>query len=239
MENKLTLAFTTSCRLECFVKTLQSLIKNITDLKLINEIIVSDDNSTLKDLQTIENLIKYYFCNIPYTINHHNFKNHAKNLIFLFSLINDKYLFLCEDDWLFLHKNNYITKCLDILKENENISQVILTNSNWFKETKLDKSKTKLKTTPNNNFYYEWVYKNNANITAFDTWPYFTLTPSIINIEKIKNKNLQFKDEPKFEYSFCKRYVESGLKSVLLPFESCQHIGEISAYTINNSPGHI
>ena len=57
-------------------------------------------------------------------------KGHPRSMNILRKVINTPYFFHCEDDWCFIEKRNYLTECLDIINDNENIGQCLI-NKNY------------------------------------------------------------------------------------------------------------
>jgi GR25 family glycosyltransferase involved in LPS biosynthesis len=123
LNDKITVTMTTCKRYDLFNKTVNSFIACCTDLeKYIYEFIVIDDNSTEEDKKLMSN--NYPF--IRYIFKDATNKGHARSMNLLLKEIKTDYVFHMEDDWQFIIKDNYITKCLKIIKSDKRYGQCLV-----------------------------------------------------------------------------------------------------------------
>ena len=95
---------------------------------MIDEWIVVDDNSSEEDRKKMKE--NYPF--IKYIFKDETNKGHPEsmNIIRDYAISRYKYLFHMEDDWRFFVKDNFITKCIKVLSENEKYGQCLF-NKNY------------------------------------------------------------------------------------------------------------
>jgi hypothetical protein len=163
---------------------INSFANTCLDLKLISEVILVDDNSSVEDRSKMANIISRIFLNktLKFYFKSKEESGHPVSLNIIRNLTKNKYLFQNEDDWIFCEKDNYITKSLKILESNKNLGIVSLRDIsddgykhifNQYNENNID------------NIYFK-----------IHTEPGFTLNPSIHDLQKIKkamfNMNIAF-----------------------------------------------
>jgi len=127
IKKDITVTMTTCKRMDLFKKTFNSFLENCEDLfDYVCEFILIDDNSNEQELKEIEQL--YPFIKIIRKTPEQ--KGHAYSMNILRKLIKTKYFFHLEDDWEFVVKDKYITKCLEIITNRQDVKQVLL-NPNY------------------------------------------------------------------------------------------------------------
>ena len=125
---KLILTMTTCKRMTLTYRTINSLLYCMTDLGLwCSKFIVVDDNSSEEDRTLL--LKTYPF--ITLIRKDVSQKGHPKSMNIILNEIKDyKYQFHLEDDWEFFYKDNYLTKCLDIINLKPQYGQCLI-NKNY------------------------------------------------------------------------------------------------------------
>ena len=121
--NKITVTMTTCKRFDLFRRTMISILKYVKDLKqYLFDWIVIDDNSSEK----MRNQMKEEFPFITYIYKDETNKGHARSLNILMDMIKTPYVMNIEDDWEFFFPDNYVTKLLNILKEDKSYGQALI-----------------------------------------------------------------------------------------------------------------
>jgi hypothetical protein len=107
--------------MDLFKKTFNSFLENCEDLNTyVVDYLLIDDNSTDEDISEIQKLYPF----ITVIRKNEQQKGHSVSMNILRKLIKTKYFFHLEDDWEFVRKDKYITKCLEVIKEKQDIKQV-------------------------------------------------------------------------------------------------------------------
>lgn len=115
-----TFTVTTSRRLDLFIRTMDSFMKNCQDLDLISRWVLSDDRSCNNDITEMQK--KYPF----FEIYKSPAPGQASSLNNLFGKVRTEWIFHCEDDWLFTKKGHFIKEMLDIAFSDERIRNIVL-----------------------------------------------------------------------------------------------------------------
>lgn len=122
-KDSVTITTTTCKRLDLFTQTINSFLDCCLDIdKYVYEWIVIDDNSSQEDRDFMKT--NYPFLTFIYKTPDQ--KGHARSMNMLLDVIKTPYVFNLEDDWRFFTKDNYLTKCFDVLNENERYGQCLL-----------------------------------------------------------------------------------------------------------------
>lgn len=205
---------------------LKSFFESCLDKHLIKEIICIDDGT---DAFEINRMIKKYPF-IKWILNPQKNKGHANALNLLFEKVKTEYIFHMEDDWIFVEKSNFISECLDVLKNEEDIKQVVLYKHRHYN---LEEDIKNIKRTPSGVGYIDhptdifWnkdgtPKKENmisplsqVSIDNYASWPGFTLNPSIFKTSSIR-KNGKFLNKVFFEPKYAREFLKNGYKSVAL-----------------------
>lgn len=231
----ITFSITTCKRLNLFKKSINSFINSCEDLNLISQWLCVDDNSSEEDRKEMVEL--YPFFHFIFKGKHN--KGHAKSMNLLAKNIKNKYFFQMEDDWLFLEKSPYITRCLDILNENEKYGQVVvnrnyaeIADSGHLKIAGGFRKVTKNKTKYVLHEHYQQgseeeteFFQRNKNLKSSCYWPHFSLNPSLIKTSAIKEVGSFSETAPHFEMEFAFRYANAGYSTCFLDGIHISHIG--------------
>lgn len=242
-----TFTITTCKRYDLFEKTMNSFLNCCTDLHLIGNWFCIDDNSSEEDRKKMKQnypFLTFYFKN-------QNEKGHCKSMNIIREIVNSPYIFHMEDDWQFFIKDNYITKCLEVLNISDNIGQCLI-NKNY-SETEKDWiiGGGQLKKL-NKNIYY--IHEHNADLNNFYEkyghvpncayWKHFSFRPSLLKRSIYENIGIFNENSNHFEMEYAERYTDKGYISAFLPGIYSLHIGrltserndatKLNAYDLNN-----
>ena len=119
---EITLTMTTCKRLHLFISTVNSFINACLDLTMIDEWIVIDDNSNIPDQAEMKRLYPF----ITYVFKPPDLKGHYFSMNILQKMVTTPYYFHLEDDWTFIRKEKYLTKCRQVLLENNCYGQCLI-----------------------------------------------------------------------------------------------------------------
>jgi hypothetical protein len=229
----------TSCkRFDLFQKTLNSFINCNLDLDLIKEWFVIDDNSSPEDISKMKELYPFLTV-IQKDITQ---KGHPKSMNILRNLAltqEEKYIFHMEDDWSFFRKDNYIRKCLDVLKKSSNYGQCLI-NMNYAELPSDNIAGGFFKVTPLGTRYleHEYIpesqhkYTNQPNCCY---WPHFSFRPSLIKTRVFREVGVFNEQSEHFEMEYARRYIQKGFKSCFLYSISSKHTGRLTSERHNPS----
>lgn len=246
----------TSCkRLDLFCKTVNSFLECCTDLLLVKEWLVFDDNSSEEDVETMRKLYPFI------TLHCKTFEDrgHAKSLNSMIPKITTPFFFHLEDDWTFLYKTNYLTKCLNVLNEDLSYGQCLL-NRGYGENLNCHKINTpseRKQTSKGNVCFYEHFYSTDvqeqrekgAGKPNCIYWPHYSLRVGLNRTRLFEHiKNYDERSFVHFEMEFGLKYVNKGFVTTYLDTLFCIHTGRntselndpnsknFNGYTLNNIP---
>jgi len=206
MYNNITMCITIGLRPTELRRTLKSLSSICSSMPVIA---INDfgDMETNKVFQEI----------VPHgvIVKHISKKNHHKALDQLYSNVKTKYIFHCEDDWIF-SSTDFVDKSINILQEFPNVSSVSFRDINDFSFT-ADQLNERL-----------IIEKNNLRYTRLDPlhdqWYGFSLNPNIFEKKLWESigRFSQFKKERHIS-----RYLRSqGKHTAFIEPGPCIHGGD-------------
>jgi len=247
----ITLSITTCKRLDLFERTMNSFLNCVLDKHLISEYICVDDNSSEED----RNIMKEKYPFFKFYFKSESEKGHPRSMNIIKNLCKTKYLFHIEDDWEFVYKDNYISKCIHILNSDKSIKQCLL-NKNYGElvgclNTTIGGQymvTEKSKEGPGGIRYYiheqmtpqDYVSKYGSHRNCA-YWPHFSFRPSVIDASIFGSIGDFNESCNHFEMEYANRYISKGYKSAFLEGIYCIHIGRltsdrsgiINAYNLN------
>lgn len=224
----------TTCKRYClFEKTMNSFINCCTDLDKINRWICIDDNSSEEDRKLMKE--KYPF--LEFYFKTPQDKGHPRSMNMLKNMINTPYVFHLEDDWQFFSKDNYITRCLEVVNEREDYGQCLI-NKNYAEIG--DIVGGHLHFTKNRNTYLVHEYcSNQESQNAFNLkyggrpncayWPHFSLRPGLTKTTVWRDIGDFNETIAHFEMDYSYRYLAKKYITTFLPNISCMHIGRLTS----------
>jgi len=257
---EITITTTTCKRIDLFKRTVNSFIECCTDLHLVKEWIVIDDNSDESDRKEMMNLYPF----ITFIFKNKNEKGHIQSMNMLKNMVKTKYLFNLEDDWEFVYKDNYLTKCLNIINIKPEYGQCLI-NKNYGEgykcfETVGGSLKSYVKDDFVQQFYFEHEHIENNNMVQLEIqkytylrnksefksqyyWPHFSLRAGLTKMS-ILNEIGDFELVPHFEMNYAIKYNNKNYKTTFLDSVYSSHIGrrtyerfdkdKPNAYQLNN-----
>jgi GR25 family glycosyltransferase involved in LPS biosynthesis len=241
INNLITFSITTCKRLDLFRQTINSFINCCNDVNLIDKWICVDDNSSESD----RNAMKKEYPFFTFYMKNSDTKGHSKSMNIIQKVVKTPYLFHMEDDWKFFKKENYISKCLEILSQNKNFGQCLINKNYGEVEKDYGIQGGKLQVSLSGERYY--IHEHlcpNINGRNCSYWPHFSLRPSLVRTKIFKEIGEFSNTASHFEMEYAYRYVSKGYLSVFLEGISCLHIGRLTserndetktnAYILNN-----
>ena len=238
-ENPSVVLTMTSCkRLNLFQQTMNSIINTWTDLPMVDQFIVIDDNSSLEDRVTM--MEQYPF--VKFVMKSQSQKGHLESMNIIYNLLNEEkpnYWIHMEDDFLFFNTMPYITlgiQGLNIL-HNFNVRQIMF-NRNYI-ET-FDRINMPGHVPYTNSDFSFHDYKPGGSYCQY--WPNFSFRPSIIDTDTILKLGDFTSVQTFFELEYAKKWTTAGFKTAFLNTVTNIHIGKLcnaqgeNAYTLNNVP---
>jgi GR25 family glycosyltransferase involved in LPS biosynthesis len=245
---------TTTCckRFDLLERTINSFLECVLDYtKYTVEWIVIDDNSSEEDRKKMTTLYPF----IRFIMKDMNNKGHPRSMNMIYDEVLNKadYIFNLEDDWEFFIKDNYMEKMVTIIKEKENIGQVLV-NINYSEDTKsaLNLWGGKMMYTKSGLRYFEHRFYKGPELDAMARkvnysncfyWPHFSFRPGITKVEILK-KIGKFNESAKhFEMEYAYKYSDKGYITTFLDGTFSSHIGrrtyernsdKVNAYDLNN-----
>ncbi|MCC8365001.1 glycosyltransferase family 2 protein [Xenorhabdus sp. PB61.4] len=212
-KSDVTIVITSCGRFSLLTSTLQSLDKHNT--YPIKKIIITEDSGNEKILDVIP---KNWQPHCEIIINRPKL-GQIKSIDLAYEKVDTKYIFHCEDDWLF-YRDNFIEDSRILLEKKHDILQVWLRDFN--KDIKIN---------------YPFHYPSNPqSISGVDfsvlesndeTWKGFSFNPGL----RRKSDYLRIapyyvgKDFDKAEAHISKLYYEEGMYAVILKSSATKHIG--------------
>lgn len=255
---KVILSITSSNRKDYFYETFKSFSICCIDTHVISEIHWFDDSSSESDRNEMYNTLTAYLPNIPiikYFLNKEDIQTNNRHCVIMNKWLQcieeskSDYVFHIEDDWRFystfsimdaiqLNIKNPIYTYIGFSKSLPNFPIDIYPKNifNDFWET------VYIDTRPlRDTLFIDYVNGIKHHIDcwiSYLNWPYFSLTPGIHNSKKLLDVgtfNIHADPSIGFELDFAIRYKDKGYKSLMHKNFICKHIGEVSAYNINES----
>lgn len=231
----ITFSITTCKRFDLFEKTMNSFLNCCTDVHMIDHWLCVDDNSSEEDRIKMKQKFPFF----EFIFKNNKDKGHSRSMNIIYQKLKTPFLFHMEDDWQFFHKSNYMTQCLDVLCQSDNIGQCLI-NKNY-SETEKDfvilGGKKAMSEKGNVFFIHEYcvtdeqkddfIIRNGSGMNCH-YWPHFSFRPSMIKrvvFEKIGAFNEQAEH---FEMEYAYRYVKTFV-SAFLPSIHCLHIGRLTS----------
>ena len=259
-EKEITITMTTCKRTDLFKRTVNSFLECCLDLHLVKEWIIVDDNSSKEDRNEMIKLYPF----ITFILKEEKDKGHVKSMNIIRNTVKTKYLFHLEDDWEFLYKDIYLTKCLDIIKIKPQYGQCLI-NKNYSEgsscfETVGGELKSYIKNDFKQTFYFEhqhleyneqiqmelhkYIYlRNTSGFKSHYYWPHFSFRVGLTKLS-VLNEIGEFENVEHFEMNYALKYVSKGYITTFLDSIYCSHIGrrtcerfdktKPNAYELNN-----
>lgn len=239
-----TFTITTCKRLDLFKRTMNSFLECCTDIQFIKRWICVDDNSSDSDRMEMSKLYPF----LEFVFKTEDQKGHAESMNILRNMVKTPYVLHLEDDWHFIRKAPYISRCMAVLKENDHYGQCLFNQNYSETELDIDLSGGFLRKTTLNKVPYslhEFYSTGEQLRSRFGTqrhcgyWPHYSLRPSLLKTEVWKSIGPYNPSAPHFEWEYAQRYIKQQFVSTFLRGIYCIHIGKLTsekgenAYTLN------
>ena len=244
---KIMATITTCRRLNCFVKTMQSIIDCFDDFDKISSWYVIDDNSSDADKSKMKELFPF----INLIEKKEDEKGHRKSMNIIHDLLMgsdvDYWLHL-EDDWLFLRRGNYLTPAIECLEsrvgKNLNVKQILFNKG--YGETVGDViTPIGSMFLPEDSSILLHVQNQRVPIPSSSYWAHYSFRPSLCSVAAIRSLGNFNSKNSFFEGDYANRFCEHGYRSAYFNDITCLHIGRLSgvrgqmsseanAYELNN-----
>lgn len=226
----ITITMTTCKRFNLFYRTVNSMLACITDLHLVKEWIVVDDNSNNEALEQA----KLDFPFITWICKDETNKGHAKSMNILLETIKTPYFFHVEDDFEWFIPLDYLTRCKSVLDENSTYSQCLV-NIHYTEDSQTAKTiwGGELQFNSLTHFVKHLHFKNElAQIKSMELgcsnnyyWPGFSFRPGLNRLSIFKSIG-PFSTAPgHFEMEYSDLIEQKGYFTAFLPGTFCTHIG--------------
>ena len=233
-EKSITVTMTSCKRYDLFYNTVVSFLNCCLDLEMyIYEWIVIDDNSSSKDRNSMKE--KFPFINFIWKTPSQ--KGHVFSMNMIKDRVETRYVFHLEDDWVFIKKDCYMTKCLDVINTQEHYGQCLLNLNYGERDETYTIRSSIMKINKSNTRFYEHQYLTGEKKEHFllDNlkygymnclyWPHYSLRVGLMKT-KIWNEIGDYRTEfGHFEIDYANRYTEKGYITVFLDNIFCYHTG--------------
>jgi hypothetical protein len=205
---------------------MDSFLENCLDKGLISRWLVCDDHSSNEDI--VEMKRRYPFLEIIKSPG----RGQAASINHLFSQVETEWFFHCEDDWLFIKKDNFLQKLFDVAFDDYWIKNVTLRY--W--TGNLVKSKKTRGLAYNVHQYIPDQYAKAVWEKNDCKWYGYTLNPGLQHkptVDKLGKYNIEYNINSRFwDRPPAVKYLTLGFKRANLLDKYIEHIGEgNSAYS--------
>jgi len=205
----ITFTITTSRRLDCFLRTIESLKKNCLDSHLITRYLCSDDSSSDADRNRMESA----FPNFEFLWGE---GGHAASLRRLFAAVTSDYMLHWEDDWEIVRPARLIEMLLDVLWHDRSLKTAILTPYSHGRE-------------PQDTALEGRTSRGTPYFVPETGWPGFTLNPALHDVSAIKAAG-EYPIVRLHEWTFSTTYKNMGFLVAHMDQYYVHHFAEVTAY---------
>ena len=237
----MTLGFTTSKRLTCFLATARSLVKKCEDLDLIREVILVDDDSSQADVAAMTLELEALFPDLPkLVILRQNYgQGLAPSAKLLFSLCAYPYLLYVQDDIQFTRQGPFVQHALEIMAEFKQVKQVsFVLGTGYYSSNHGSVNPVHCRITASSGLrFYLWHWNGaQEHAHVWDTWPHFTYQPSVLKVADTVAAIGLPAQRSKSEHEYALRYAKAGLKTAFLLEPWCAPLDHVpSAFALYNA----
>ena len=231
---EVTLVVTTCCRLDLFVRTINSFLACCTDFGRIGRWICIDDNSSKDDRSEMKERFPFF----EFVWKGPEDRGHAKSLQMLQDMATSPYIFHLEDDQEFFVQSDLITRCLKGLSVGTSVGQCLV-NLNYAESLDDYQIQGGMPFQYEGEAFVAHLFDPGREIVKGLSnchWPHFSLRPGLVRRDVW---DLGFQAVPFFEREFARRYTATGWRTIFLPDIYHRHTGRRvgasgeNAYTLN------
>ena len=227
---KVIATITTCRRLDCFIRTMQSIIDCFDDFDKISKWYVIDDNSSDSDKAKMKELFPF----IHLIEKKAGEKGHRRSMNIIHDLLMGSdvdYWVHLEDDWLFLKRDNYITPAIECLEsrvgKNLNVKQVLFNKG--YGETVGDIiTPIGSMFLPEDSSILLHVQNQRVPIPSSSYWAHYSFRPSLCSVSAIRSLGNFDSKNSFFEGDYANKFCDHGYRSAYFNDITCLHIGKLS-----------
>ena len=234
------LTITTCKRLDLFKQTMNSILNTWGDLDKVDYFLCIDDCSSEEDRTYMRETYPF----LDFYMKTSEEKGHRSSMNIIWHMLNNlkpTYWIHLEDDWVFIKKDNYVSKgieCLEKYKSSQNIHQILF-NRNYAETYDLCWQINGGELIAPGILKHEKSESVHGPNCAY--WPHYSFRPSIICVDTILKLGDYNSPNNFFERDYADRYYEQGYRSAFFNGISSIHIGKLTsdktsanAYTLND-----
>ena len=233
---RIVVTMTTCRRLQLFIQTVQSFLVCCKDLNTIDAWYTIDDNSSLEDRHTMEEMFPWmiFIWKTPQE------KGHAKSMNILRESMPEtvEYIVHLEDDWRYMTRQNYVTKGVAILDSFPDVGQILF--NIHYVESPSDYIDNGVLRGKGITTHLLHEYEPVPELNSFSKyWPHFSLRPGVVR--KCIWDTIPFDESSRhFEMTYAHEYISHGWKTAFFNTVTCIHTGRpvntnigVNAYELN------
>ncbi len=249
-----TLTITSCKRLDLFIKTVDSLLANCTDVERVDRWVCVDDNSSHEDRREMQRRFPFF----EFIFKTPEQRGHALSMNLLLDTVTTPFWLHLEDDWNFVDRLPLIGQAIEILAEEPQLGQVLF--NRHYAEDMQDRALVggELARTESGLRFVRQLFlvPGSAQEHAFwqqhpgcrsnILWPHYSLRPSLLRTEAVKSLGRFDESAEHFELEMARRYTDAGWRSAFLDTICCLHTGRLvrerhdsstpNAYALNEMP---
>jgi GR25 family glycosyltransferase involved in LPS biosynthesis len=177
-------------------------------------------------------------------------KGHANSMNIILKMVKTPYIFHMEDDWVFFKKDKYLSKCMDVLSQNDKYGQCLINRN--YAETYTDYNilgGIKHRTEAGTHYMEHYHGKPEDFVKRFGKglnctyWPHYSLRPGVSSMKALASVGPYNNKAGHFEMEYAYRYTSKGYITTFLDSINSRHIGRLTterhdptkenAYTLN------
>jgi hypothetical protein len=214
---------TTCKRFDLFEQTMNSILRNWTDLQSVDYFFCVDDNSSEEERTSMRTSYPFfdYYLKTPQEKGHRESMNIIWNKL---QEIKPKYWIHLEDDWVYIRPENYVQRAKVALEkyENQNVHQIVF-NRNYgilYPQMELVGGATLEPGLVKHEMKEIKVGRNCAY------WPHYSLQPSMTRVSKILELGNYDSANSFFERDYANKYNAAGYKTGFFNSIYSIHIGK-------------
>ena len=236
----------TSCRrFDLFCETVNSVMNQVTDITLVQKWFCVDDNSSEEDRTKMKELYPWieFYMKMP------DEKGHRKSMNIIWNKLSEykpKFWIQLEDDFLFHHKDTYISNATDILTNagTIGIKQVVF-NLNYAETIKSYSvgGAQEISIPGVKKFFLHTHHNQPVDYVNCHYWPHYSLNPSMVDVNAILSLGNYDSVNNFFEMDYATKWYVGGNRTAFFDRIGCKHIGRPlkeantslqNAYSLNN-----
>ena len=236
-----TLTITTCRRRDLFDRSVDSFLRNCTDVDSIDRWICIDDGSSDEDRAAMA--ARYPF--FEFIWKDVSTKGHARSMEMLRAEVSSPFWLHLEDDWEFFAPDAYVSRAIDILEDDPSLGQVLFNRNYAEIASEREIPGGELRTTththqpyrvhvhavPGTQEFEEFNREIGKDRPTNSWWPHFSFRPSMLRTSVV-NEIGSFSTEPiHFELDFAKRFTAAGFQSAFFDNICNVNIGTLTSET--------